>query len=59
MANASVNRGYVLDIIVGIFLTLALSALVARIYYRAIKTKNLGYDDFFIVVATVNIANGT
>jgi len=52
--NPSLDRGYILNIIQGIFLALAFASLAARLYVRTRITKNLGWDDFFIVLATVN-----
>ncbi|KAF4625684.1 hypothetical protein G7Y89_g12482 [Cudoniella acicularis] len=56
--NPSLDRGYILNIIEGIFLALAFTSLAARIYVRTRVTKNLGWDDFFIVLATVTALVG-
>lgn len=52
--NLSSDRGYILNVIQGIFLALAFTSLIARMYVRTKVTRNLGWDDFFIVLATVN-----
>jgi hypothetical protein len=54
MANPDVDRGYILNIIQGIFLALALTFLAARMHVRIRITQNLGWDDFFIILATVS-----
>jgi len=52
--NPSSDRGYILNVIQGIFLALAFTSLIVRMYVRIKVTRNLGWDDFFIVLATVN-----
>lgn len=47
------NRGYVLNVIEAITLALAFALLGSRLYVRTRITKNLGWDDFFIVLAMV------
>ena len=47
------DRGYVLCIIVGFTLALALALMCCRFYVRIKVTKNPGWDDIMIVLAMV------
>lgn len=47
------NKGPSIEISIWIFTSLALITLIFRIFGRVSLTRNLGWDDFWIVVATI------
>lgn len=56
-AGGDQNLGPTINAVCWLFTTLATLAVGARIYGRARLTHNLGWDDFWIVVAMVRLSN--
>lgn len=51
------NRGPAINAAVWTFTTIALLCVLLRLYGRFILTNNFGWDDFWIVISMVSIAN--
>ena len=47
------SRGYIILVVQSVFLAVALPLMVLRLYVRKFIVPELGWDDLFMVVATV------